>query len=140
MNTLTMIAATTFALLGPSTILPALTTSSFAQEWRDSEDAINGREMRDALTSHSEDRGYTEHRRDRDFDGLLRELGGTRGGGPGRGAAFFLRNGDATVAVRCDSGDSMRACVDATLTLLDKARAGMAQPSGTNPAITPPAR
>ena len=75
-------------------------------------------------------------RRDRDLDDILRALGergheGLRRGG----AAFFLRNGDQMVAVRCDPQDSMRSCVDATLTLLDRARS--TQPSGTAPGGTP---
>jgi hypothetical protein len=83
--------------------------------------------------SHSEDRDSSDHRKDRDLEGVLRELGtGMRGGGGGRGASFFLRSGDATVAVRCDPGDSMRACVDATLTLLEKAKAALPQ-AGTTP-------
>ncbi|HEY6834368.1 MAG TPA: hypothetical protein VI251_17995 [Pseudolabrys sp.] len=91
--------------------------------------------------SHSDDRDSSDHRKDRDVEGVLRELGvGTRGGGGGRGASFFLRNGDSTVAVRCDPGDSMRACVDATLTLLEKARAAAPQAGSTPPGTTPPAR
>jgi hypothetical protein len=91
--------------------------------------------------SQSGDRDSSDHRKDRDLEGVLRELGsGMRGGGGGRGASFFLRNGDSTVAVRCDPGDSMRACVDATLTLLDKARAATPQAGSTAPGTTPPAR
>jgi hypothetical protein len=91
--------------------------------------------------SRSEDRDYSGHRRDRDLEGLLRELGvGMRGGGAGRGAAFFLRSGDATVAVRCDPADSMRACVDVTLTLLEKARAALPQAGRESPGTTPPPR
>src|ERR1700759_2481726 len=90
--------------------------------------------------SPSEDRDSSDHRKDRDLDGVLRDLGvGPRGGG-GRGASFFLRNGDSTVPVRCAPGDSMRACVDATLTLLDKARAAAPQAGTTPPGTTPPAR
>jgi hypothetical protein len=75
-------------------------------------------------------------RRDRDLEDILRGIGdhgreGLRRGG----AAFFLRNGDAIVAVRCDPQDSMRSCVDATLTLLDRARS--TQPSGAAPGGTP---
>ena len=87
--------------------------------------------------SQSEDRDHSDRRKDRDFDGVLRELG-IRGGGGGRGAAFFLRSGDATVAVRCDPGDSTRACVDATLTLLEKARSALPQAGGTTPGAAPP--
>jgi hypothetical protein len=76
-------------------------------------------------------------RRDRDLEDMLRGIGdhGPREGLRRGGAAFFLRNGDATVAVRCDPQDSMRSCVDATLTLLDRARS--MQPSGTAPGGTP---
>jgi hypothetical protein len=75
-------------------------------------------------------------RRDRDLEDILRGIGdhgreGLRRGG----AAFFLRNGDAMVAVRCDPQDSMKSCVDATLTLLDRARS--MQPSGAAPGGTP---
>jgi hypothetical protein len=84
--------------------------------------------------SHSEDRDHSDYRKDRDLEAMLRELG-IRGGG--RGAAFFLRSGDATVAVRCDPGDSMRACVDATLTLLEKARSALPQAGGTTPGAAP---
>jgi hypothetical protein len=75
-------------------------------------------------------------RRDRDLDDILRALGergheGLRRGG----AAFFLRNGDQMVAVRCDPQDSMKSCVDATLTLLDRAKS--MQPSGGAPGGAP---
>ena len=40
----------------------------------------------------------------------------------GRGASFFLRVGDTRIAARCSNGETMRACVDATLMLLDKAK------------------
>jgi hypothetical protein len=46
-----------------------------------------------------------------------------------------LRNGDASVAVRCDPQDSMKSCVDSTLTLLDRARS--MQPPGAAPGGTP---
>jgi hypothetical protein len=76
-------------------------------------------------------------RRDRDLEDILRSIGehghmGEYGHeGRSRGAGFFLRHGDATVAVRCDPQESMRACVDATLTLLERARS--MQPSGGTP-------
>jgi hypothetical protein len=81
-------------------------------------------------------------RRDHDLADIFRGIGeygheGSRRGG----SAFFLRNGDAMVAVRCDPQDSMRSCVDATLTLLDRARS--MQPSGAAPGTpggTPPSR
>jgi hypothetical protein len=76
-------------------------------------------------------------RRDRDLGEILRGIGdyGREGLRRGGGAAFFLRNGDAMVAVRCDPQDSMRSCVDATLTLLDRARS--MQPSGAAPGGSP---
>ena len=54
---------------------------------------------------------------------LARELLGDdlSGAGPRRGFGFLLRSGDATVAVRCDPRDTMKACVEATTTLLEKA-------------------
>lgn len=65
---------------------------------------------------------------DREIEDLLRSItdevsGGS--GGPRRGAAFLLRSGDATVAVRCDPRESMKDCVDLTTSLLEKARSAM---------------
>jgi hypothetical protein len=75
-------------------------------------------------------------RKDRDLEDFLRGMGGYGHEGSRRGgAAFFLRNGDAMVAVRCDPQDSMKSCVDSTLTLLDHART--LQPSGAAPGGTP---
>lgn len=81
--------------------------------------------------SSDSDKRDSLSRRDRDLDDILRSLGEHGHEGRGRGAGFFLRHGDATVAVRCDPQESMRACVDATLTLLEKARS--MQPSGGTP-------
>lgn len=83
-----------------------------------------------------EGRDSSYSRRDRDLEDILRGIGdhgreGLRRGG----AAFYLRSGDATVAVRCDPQDSMKSCVDATLTLLDRARS--MQPPGAAPGGTP---
>ena len=44
---------------------------------------------------------------------------------PTGGASFMVRSGHASVAVRCDAGESMRACVDATLVLLEPVRSGI---------------
>lgn len=69
-----------------------------------------------------------------------------RGGGRGgrhRGARFMVRSGDAAVAVRCDAEESMRSCLDATLTLLERARglspggAGGSAGSGSGPSPAP---
>jgi hypothetical protein len=90
--------------------------------------------------SQSDDRDR-DPRRGRDIvEELLRDIGH---GGPEsrRGASFLLRSGDATVAVRCDPQDSMRACVDATVTLLDRARTLVPSGgAGTPPGGTPPSR
>jgi hypothetical protein len=65
------------------------------------------------------------------------------------GARFMLRSGDTRLGVVCDRGESMRSCVDATLTLLDRARqlaptasTSSAPPpsSGSAPSTTSPAR
>jgi hypothetical protein len=86
-------------------------------------------------STDSDDRSYDRRDRD-DLEELLRGIGDD---GPGRrlrrGAGFLLRSGDATVAVRCDPQENMRACVDATTTLLERARATL-PPAGTPP--TPP--
>src|SRR3954452_13540409 len=55
-----------------------------------------------------------------------RRLDHSRGGG----AQFWLRSGDTRLGVRCDPNEPMRACLDAAMTLLDKARS---MPSGTAP-------
>jgi len=88
-------------------------------------------------STDSDDRGRSYDRRDRDdLQELLRGMGDEGAGSRlRRGAGFLLRNGDTTVAVRCDPQESMRACVDATTTLLDRARSAM--PPGGAPA-TPP--
>ena len=99
-----------------------------------------------AFSQNAPGGGEGEHdssysRKDRDLMDLLHGMGGYAREGMGMrggGAAFFLRNGDAMVAVRCDSQDSMRTCVDATLTLLDRARS--MQPSATTPGGTPGAQ
>jgi hypothetical protein len=74
-------------------------------------------------------------RKDRDLEEILRGIGDHGREGRRGGASFFLRNGDAMVAVRCDPQDSMKSCVDSTLTLLDRART--MQPSGAAPGGTP---
>jgi hypothetical protein len=83
-----------------------------------------------------EGRDSSYSRKDRDLEDILRGIGDHGREGPRRGgASFFLRSGDGTLAVRCDPQDSMKSCVDATLTLLDRARS--MQPSGAAPGGTP---
>ena len=87
-------------------------------------------------TAGGEGRDSSYSRKDRDLEDMLRGIGEHGREGPRRsGASFFLRSGDATLAVRCDPQDSMKSCVDATLTLLDRARS--MQPSGAAPGGTP---
>jgi hypothetical protein len=79
--------------------------------------------------------------RDRDVDEMLRgfdDEGLGRRMRRGRGFGFFMRNGDSVIAVRCDPNDSMKACVEATTTLLEKARA--AAPSTASPGASPSTR
>jgi hypothetical protein len=74
----------------------------------------------------------------RDVEQLIRELGDEMsGGGLRRGFGFLLRSGDATVAVRCDPRDTMKTCVEATTTLLEKARSSLPT-AGATPGATPP--
>jgi hypothetical protein len=90
-------------------------------------------------SNESDDRGSSYGRRD-DLEELLRGLDeGRSGAGLRRGAGFLLRSGDATLAVRCDPRENMRACVEASTLLLERARSvlspggGPGAPSGTTP-------
>jgi hypothetical protein len=83
-----------------------------------------------------DDRGRSYDRRDRDLEELLRGIDDGSGRRLRRGAGFLLRSGDTTVAVRCDPQESMRACVDATTTLLERARSAL--PQGGAPGTPPP--
>ena len=60
-------------------------------------------------------------------------------GGPRQAAGFFFQKGDARFAVRCDQNESMRACVDAATTLLDRVRSlPTSGATGTPPASSGP--
>lgn len=78
-------------------------------------------------------------RSDSDRDEDFQDNGeGWRGG---KGASFWLRSGDLRLGARCAQGEAMRACVDAALLLLDKAKSAQTQaptPSANTP--TSPAR
>jgi hypothetical protein len=88
-------------------------------------------------STDTDNRGQSNDRRDRELEELLRSLDDDGSGGrPRRGARFLLRTGDATVAVRCDPQENMRACVDATTTLLERARSTL--PPGAASGATPP--
>jgi hypothetical protein len=108
-------------LLVAAALLVAVSLPAYSQSSTESGD-------HDSSYSKS-DRG----RGDRDLDRLLRGLGDdgfARQLRRGSSFGFFMRSGDATIAVRCDPNDSMKACVEATTTLLDKARASL-PPTGS---------
>jgi hypothetical protein len=91
-------------------------TSALAQgSWRDRDD--------DDRRGWREDR--REWSRDRDRDGMrgrsTDDMRDDDEGGP-RAARFHVRSGDARMGVRCDERESMRACVDAALTMFDRIR------------------
>jgi hypothetical protein len=72
-------------------------------------------------SNDTDERGRSYDRRDRDdLEELLRSID------------------DATVAVRCDPQENMRACVEATTTLLERARSALL-PGGA-PTTPPPPR
>lgn len=73
------------------------------------------------------DRGERGNSDRSDWDQDRREGGeGWRGG---KGASFWLRSGELRIGVHCAPGESMRACVDAALLLLDKAKSTPTQGS-----------
>lgn len=94
-------------------------------------------------SSRSDERSSYSDRRDSDR-GSWREDHGWRGmhdddhsEGGKRGARFMVRSGDSRVAVQCDAGESMRSCVDATLTLLDRVRSQSGSATSGTAATTP---
>jgi hypothetical protein len=87
-----------------------------------------------AFSQSSDDRdsrGQTYDRQGHDLEEFLRDMSDDA---PGRrlrrGAAFLLRSGETTLAVRCDPQENMRACVDAGTTLLERAHS-MLPPGGS---------
>jgi hypothetical protein len=114
---------------------PALAQSPPSGPDRDS-DRMERRDMRRDRDWRG---GWSRDDRDRD-DGPRGPGEGWRGGwgrdgGHRHGAGFWLRSGDTHLGVRCDQNESMRACVDAATTLLDRVRS---LPTSGAPA-TPPA-
>lgn len=77
--------------------------------------------MRDSDRDRDRDRDSSR----REIEEMLRGIDGDTFRAGRRSAGFLLRSGDSTIAVRCDPRDSMKSCVDATLTLLEKARSMM---------------
>lgn len=95
--------------------------------------------------SRSDDRDrYSDRddRGDRDRGSSRRDMDDDddRDGGRSRGARFMMRSGDAMINVRCDPGESMRSCVDATMTLMERVRSlppATSSNSGSGPASPP---
>lgn len=111
--------------------LALLATSALGQgSWRERDDDRRG--GRDDHREWSRDRDRDEPRRSmRDSD--------DDHSGPSRAARFVLRSGEARMAVRCDERESMRACVDAALTMFDRVRSSPAASSTSAPATSSPA-
>ena len=90
--------------------------------------------------ARSDDRRSESDRDDRrSFDRAGRDEDHQEGGEGrrgGKGASFWLRSGDLRLEARCAPGESMRACVDAALLLLDKAKS--AQMQAPTPSVSPP--
>lgn len=117
--------------------LALVTTSALGQgSWRDrgDDDRRGWREERGEGRDRDEMRGRSMHDHHDDDEGRS------------RAARFVLRSGEARMAVRCDDRESMRACVDAAMTLFDKVRTqqGSSSTSSTSPGSSssapPPAR
>jgi hypothetical protein len=82
-----------------------------------------------------------ERGRERDDDGWREERRGRFSGRRVRGARFVVRSGETRLAVVCDPGETMRNCVDAALTLLDRAKqAGSTGSAPTSASPTPSTR
>ena len=100
-----------FLLVAPLVLAPVLfatATPSFAHEHNDDDEDVS--------------------------NSNLRELGEDTSTGSREGFGFLLRRGDSTIAVRCDPNDSMKAFVEATSTLLERARSNMpSAPSAAAP-------
>lgn len=119
-----IILAAGLAVLGT----PALSQSSGRD--RDYDDDRRGwRESRDRDDRGRDDRGRSMREHHDDDDDRSQS----------RAARFVLRSGDARMAVRCDDRESMRACVDAALTMFDRIRTQQGTTSGsTSPSPTSP--
>lgn len=117
--TRTLIIAACTLLAAPAWSQPAPMNSDYGSDRREMRGDRDGgfkedRNRRSGLDQDDDKRSDRGWRRGSGFDGAM--------GGMGGGARFMLRSGDTRLAVRCDSQESMRACVDATITLMDKAR------------------
>ncbi|MEJ1936337.1 hypothetical protein WDZ92_39595 [Nostoc sp. NIES-2111] len=164
---LRMAAAALAVLAAPAA--HAQSSGDRASGWMEMDDHDSGRWGRGDDGGRDEQSWRDHHRRraggsgdDRDDDsdssgdrsqssGSRRMGDGAMGGGMamhrfGGGARFMLRSGDVRLAVQCGSGETMKDCVEATIQLMDKARAqsrGSAAgsdtaPSSPNPPATSP--
>lgn len=100
----------------------------------DHSDSNSGRDARsdDRRSESDRDDRRSLDRAGRDED----RQGDGEGRRGGRGASFWLRSGDLRLEARCAPSEAMRACVDAALMLLDKAKS--AQMQAPTPSASPP--
>lgn len=122
------------ASAAPFAHAPTALSSLIATVEHDHSDSDGRRDARsDGRRSESErDDDRSLDRAGRDDD--RQENGDGRRGG--RGASFWLRSGDLRLEARCAPGEAMRACVDAALMLLDRAKSAQTQappPSASAP-------
>lgn len=95
---------------------------------------------RDEERGRGYDRGYgrDEGMMGRRGEGRGRDERGDRSdGGSGRGSSFQMKIGDTNIDVKCDARETLRDCVDAATTLLDKSRS-MAPAAPSNSATAGP--
>lgn len=113
------------ASAAPFANAPTAPSSLIATVEHDHSDSDGRRDAR------SDDRRSESDRDDRrSFDRAGRDddrQGDGEGRRGGRGASFWLRSGDLRLEARCAPGEAMRACVDAALMLLDKAKSAQTQ-------------
>jgi len=130
----TIVLAAACVLLGtPALAQPnAYTPNSERMERRD---IGTDRDMRGRRDSDDERGGFW------DDDGPGRGWrGGMYHGGwlMGGGAHFVFRSGDTRLGVKCDPQEPMRACVEAAVTLMERARSIAAQTPPAPPPASPP--
>lgn len=127
--------------------LAVVALPAWSQGYSRDRDGYDHRDWHDGRSSgqqDSNDRGgrsmgqqSSNDRDDRD-DHSMRD---NRQSGAGGSARFVLRSGDTRLGVRCDENETMRACVDAALTLFDRVRsqANTSSPSTSTSTSSSPA-